>query len=69
MFILSDCREAIAETWDLTETSVIKRDRKNKHGGEWSVGDTSQSAHSHWLLQMSAQYSIAVPHTLQDFKI
>lgn len=32
------------------------------------VGGASWSAPSHWLLRVSAQYSIAVPFTLQNFK-
>ena len=32
------------------------------------VGDASRSSLSHWLLWVSAQYSIDVPFTLKDVK-
>ncbi len=99
-FIPNDFTEAIPGTWDLTEASMIKCGKKNKHGGgrrrqlvelvcamlcteklkiekkktvaektksarlnvihfaARAVGDSSWSAHSHWLSRVSAQYSI-----------
>lgn len=34
-----------------------------------SFGDTLWLGHSHWLLQVSVQYFITVPFTLQDLKL